>query len=155
MLGLAPSPEDQEEIDRRHFLLRQALLKKLRAAGIDWRLETEYDAERVVAGIRRGELLIRGHVTRDPPWWRMPEREVVEDLAYVLIGTHAKYADADEEGYRVGMVEIDGHLEAIRMSPGVRQSNGEGQDPRLFFRLGDYRGLPLEKAISEGWVRIL
>lgn len=80
---------------------------------------------------------------------------VLDELLGVLIGTQRLYADADEDGWRIGEMEVDGHPEAVRLAPGVRIQNGAGGGHRSFARVGVHRTMRWAEAVTEGWVRLL
>lgn len=142
------------EVDEVGAKLRIALGWKLQDAGIDWPLELDWDEERVRARLRRGELVLNGHWTREPPWWRTPSI-TRDELAELLIAKHRQYADADPDGYRLTEVEIDGFPELLQMGPGVRECGSGGDGVDGFARLDFHRVFRLPEALEAGWVRLL
>jgi len=144
-------PNDLDELGRK---LLQAIEWKVRDAGIDWAVDAAWNDERFEATLTRGELVIRDGYVMDPPWWRR-QMDARDRIAAVLIATHAQYADADEDGYRIAEIELGGVPELVQLAPGVRMGGGGGGGRDRFFRLGEHQGLLWEQALANGWVRIL
>ena len=158
-------PADAALLQQTGSAVGDLVQRALTAEGITWPLTAEFDHRGVFLSLTRGGLIIPADFQRWPRWWAggwERAKLVAADLAALLIGQQRLYQDADPDGYRIIEMEMDGCLELLRLSPGVRLGHVNGGSMLLFHRLGtippgvtDFRAFTLGPAIAADWVRIL